>query len=74
MPQITITKELADDLVHIIDDRLRFIQHHIQHNRIPLGQEAKRLNEFFEVVESISCGYTESPKIDWTDQSCGVKR
>ena len=52
---IQVTKELINDLIPIVDDRIRFIDQNLYRNPGPLGEELKRLQEFFEVIEGISC-------------------
>jgi len=55
MKTIQVSKELINDLIPIVDERIRFITQNLYRNPGFLGAELKRLQEFFEVIEGISC-------------------
>ncbi len=52
---IQVSKELINDLIPIIDDRIHFINCHLHLNRGPLGDELQRLKEFFKIIDKLSC-------------------
>jgi hypothetical protein len=52
---IQVSKELINDLIPIVDERIRFITQNLYRNPGPLGEELKRLQEFFEVIEKLDC-------------------
>ena len=55
MKTIQVTKELISDLIPLVDDRISLLKRSMRSNPSPLGAELKRLQEFFEVIEKISC-------------------
>jgi hypothetical protein len=52
---IQVSKELINDLIPIVDDRIRFITMNLHHNRGPLGDELQRLKEFSKIIDKLSC-------------------
>ncbi len=52
---IQVSKELINDLIPIIDDRIHFINCHLHLNRGPLGDELQRLKEFSKIIDKMSC-------------------
>lgn len=82
MTTVTISKELADALIPIIDNRIYFIQNKLYLNPGPLGKQLKILKEFFPILEKISCENTrpdnefELPPIDPTPTQIpgGIRR
>ena len=56
--QLKLSKELINDLIPIVDERIGFIQDNLHRNPGPLGEQLKRLKEFFRVLEKISCERT----------------
>ena len=55
---LNISKELINDLIPIVDERIGFIQDNLRRNPGPLGDQLKRLKEFFRVIDKISCERT----------------
>lgn len=55
MTQVNISKQLASDLVDVIDNRIRFLSENIRRNPGPIKEKLERLREFFKIIDVISC-------------------
>lgn len=51
---IQLDKETINDLIHIVDARINFIDDHVHLNRPFLEPQRERLKELFKVLDKLS--------------------